>query len=230
MSMPFAQRLFVLVVVVAAIIAGAIFLNNTVLSSLRETAAAEQAIADNLARPASIETIPKIQGLMSKDDDEIFAWFNMKGYTVYNASDETDSDELILYKLPSDMTVEEAEPLYKKGISALTAPEATKLLNGSWQLVVDRSGPTTMVIRYADFSTGDPEIALQNALQKTKYKAKSVTDSGVDDSGNTYEIGTLTTKAGKTYTWKISCIPLAEMYSFSNVPDNACYVGIRLTE
>ncbi len=230
MSLPLRHRAYVAIIVVAAIVAGAIFLNTTVFSSLREIAAAEQAVSDNLAREASIETLPLVQGLMPKDDNALLAWFDKKGYTVYNASEEADSDELILYKLPDDMTLEEAEALYTKGISNLTAPEATRLLNGSWQLVVDRSDTTSMVVRYADFTTGDPQIALQNALQKLKYDADNITDSGTDDSGNTYEIGTVTTKTGRTYSWKISAIPLAEMFSFSNVPDDACYVGVRLTE
>ncbi len=228
-SMPTAQRFFALIIVVVAIIIGGIFVNSTVLSSLREAAQAEAAIETNLSRQASIETLPDLTKLITENDKGIKETFDDAGYTYYDASSTSDSGDLILYKLPSDMTLDEAASLYAQGVSNLSAPQATKLLVGSWQFVSEHSGSTSMVVRYADFSTGDPQVAVQNAMQKTGFDPESISDSGKDESGNTYNLGTV--DVDKTpYTWKISAIPLDEMYSISNMPEEACYVGIRFTK
>lgn len=227
-SMPAGQRLVVLIVVIAAAVIGFVFLNTTVLAALRETAQAEQAIATNLTRQASIDTIPNMTELINMNDEGVREAFEAAGYTVYDASSADDTEDMILYKLPADMTVEEAAAYYAKGISNLTAPQATKLLVGSWQFVSEHSGAKSMVVRYADFSTADPQIAVQNALQHIGFDPESISESGVDDSGNTYSLGTL--KAGDTTcTWKISAVPLNDMYSVSKMPEEACYIGIRLT-
>ena len=227
-DMPVAKKAIVGIVVLVAIALGAMFVNNTVLSSLRESAAAEQAIKDNLARPASIDSLPNMKKLVNLNDAGIKEAFDKAGYTIYDASNLGDSESLILYRLPEDITLDEAAELYGQGVSSLSAVQATKLLNGSWQFVADRTGVTTMVVRYADFSTGDPQVALESALEKTGFDPESVTDSGVDDSGNTYQIGSLKAK-DTTCVWKISALPLSDMFSIKNMPEEACYIGIRLT-
>lgn len=228
-EMPAAKKVVLGIVVLVAIGLGAVFVNSTVLSTMREHAAAEQAIKDNLARPASIDSLPKMKKLVNLNDAGIKEAFDEAGYTIYDASNLGDSEDLILYRIPEDMTLEEAEQYYSQGVSSLDAVQATKLLNGAWQFVAERSGVTTMVVRYADFTTGDPQVALENALAKTKFDPESVTDSGVDDSGNTYQIGSL--KAGDTTcAWKISALPLSDMFSISGMPEDACYIGIRLTQ
>lgn len=227
-DMPLAKKAVVGVVVLAAIFLGAMFVNNTVLATFREQAAAEQAIKGNLARAASIESLPKIEKLVNLNDAGIKEAFEDAGYTIYDASNLGDSEDLVLYRIPEDITLDEAAELYSQGVSSLDAVQATKLLNGAWQFVAERSGVTTMVVRYADFTTADPEVALENALDKVGFDPESVTDSGVDDSGNTYQIGTV--KADDTTcTWKISALPLSDMFSISGMPEDACYIGIRLT-
>ncbi len=229
LSLPAGQRVIVIVLVAIAALLGFLFVNNTVLAQLRESAAAEQAIEDNLARQASIETIPSMQKLITMNEAGIRETFEEEGYTLFDASASTDDDDdLVLYKLPSDMTLEEASGMYARGINNLTAPQATKLLNGSWQFVDERSGITSMVTRYADFSTGDPLVAVQNAIQKTGFDPETITDSGKDDSGNTYSTGTFEID-DKTYVWKISALPLSDMYSINGMPEDACYVGVRAT-
>lgn len=228
LSMPAAQRVLAFIIVAVAIVAGAYFINKTVITTLRESAEAEQAIQNNLARQASIETLPDMADMINRKDKSIKGVFQKAGYTIYDASSTDDSEDMILYKLPADVTPEEAATYYGQGISNLNAVQATKLLVGSWQFVAERSGPTSMVVRYADFSTGDPQVAVQNALEKTGFDPESITDSGVDDSGNTYSLGSL--QAGDTNcTWKISALPLDEMFSINNMPEEACYIGIRVT-
>ena len=227
-SMPRFQRIIAAVVVVIACVLGVVFLNNTVLAGLRESATAERDMNANLAREASIETIPQMSQLVSLGSDDIRVRFAEAGYTVYDATDSNDTSSLVLYKLPSDMGVEEAAALYARGIDSLSAVQASKLLVGSWYFATDYDGGTSMVVRYADFSTGDPERAVQNALTKEGISADLVTESGVDDSGNTYSLGALDAD-GLNYLFKVSALPLSDMYSVSGLPEDACYVGVRLT-
>lgn len=228
LSMPAGQRVVAIIIVAAAIILGVLFVNNTVLASIREAEAAEKAITDNLARQASIDTVPIMSDLVKLDDDEIRAAFANAGYTIFDASALNTSVDMALYKLPADMTTDEAAGMLSKGVNSLTAAEATKLLNGSWYFATERSGGTSMVVRYADFATADPQVAVVHALEKQGIDSSTISESGVDDSGNTFSMGTAEI-GKKAYTWKISALPLGDMYSINKMPEGACYVGVRFT-
>ena len=227
-TMPGAQRVTMAIIVIAAIIIGVVFLNMTVLASMRETAATQQAITDNLARQASIETIPQMTEMVVLSDKEIRKSFEKSGYSIIDVTSTKEDDEMVLYKVPSDMDSDEATALYALGLNTLTAPQATKLLNGSWSFTADRAGLTSMVVRYADFSTGDPQTAVANAIDHEGFDPTTVSESGVDESGNTYNMGVVEVD-GKAYTWKVSALPLSDMYSITGVPEDSCYVGVRMT-
>ena len=228
LSMPIGQKLFALVIVAVAIALGVLFFNNTVLATMREAEATEQAIASNLARQASIDTIPTMAELVILSDDEILQEFDDAGYTIFDASEIANSDDMVLYKLPADLSVKEAEGILAKGISGLDAPQATKFLNGSWYFDTERSGTTSMIVRYTDFSTADPATAVSNAVKKEGFDPETITDSGEDEHGNTYSTGVIELD-DKSYTWKVSALPLSDMYTIKNMPEDACYVGIRIT-
>ena len=229
MSIPAKQRTFAIVIAIVAIAIGAMFINATVLTSMRETAAAEQAIEEGLSRQASIDTIPTMIDLAKMSDDQIRSAFADVGYTLYDASDTSSTDNMILYKLAADMPLDEAQALFAKGINALSAPEAIRLFNGSWYFTTERTGATSMVVRYADFTTADPATCVEAAIEKQGYDPTTISESGVDDSGNTYSMGVVEAD-DKAYTWKISALPFSDMYSIRNMPEQSCYVGIRITE
>lgn len=226
MSVP--QRVTMAIIVVLAIVIGAAFINMTVLSSMREAAALEQAIADNLSRQASIETIPQMTELVTLDDDAIKEKFEKSGFNTIAATDEKDDDVMAVYKLPNDMNTAEATALYALGLNSLNIDQATRLLNGSWYFAVDRSGATSMVVRYADFTTGNLQSAISAAMEKEGIDPASVSESGVDESGNTYNMGVLEVD-GKAYTWKVSSLKLSDMYGIPNLPEESSYIGVRLT-
>ena len=227
-NMPRTQRVIAIVIVGVAILIGMVMVNNFIIAPMRDAATTEQAIADNLAREASINTIPNMASLIGLDNESIKTTFADAGYKVYDASAADESNEMVLYKIPSDMSIGDATVLYQQGIGSLNAEQASRLLNGSWYFAVDRINGTSMVVRYADFSTGDPQIAVQNAIDKEGLGTATTAESGVDDSGNTYSTGTVDV-AGTPCTWKVSALPLDDMYSISGLPAKACYVGVRLT-
>ena len=229
LSMPASQKALAAVIVVAAIAIGALFFNQTVLSTFREAMAADQAIADSLSREPSINTVPVMKNIVKyNDDNKLKKHFEKEGYVIFDATELSGSDDMVLYKLPADVDVNEAAGMLGQGVNSLDAAQATKLLNGSWYFSTQRMGATSMVVRYADFSTSSPQQAISTALDMQGFDPTTISESGEDDSGNTYSMGTVEV-GKKTYTWKISALPLFDMYSIKNLPEDACYVGVRLT-
>ena len=227
-DMPRLQKVIALVILAAAVVIGGIIVNELVISKWRESANAEQAVVDNLAREASIESIPVISSLVTLDDGTVKAELEGAGNKLYDASATDDSSDMVLYRVPSDVATSEAASMYVKGVGSLNAQQASKLLNGSWYFAVDRVGNPSMVVRYADFKNSDPQQAIQDAIKKQGFDASTVTDSGVDESGNTFMSGTVDAN-GTPCTWKVSSVPLNEVYSISGLPEDACYVGIRVS-
>lgn len=182
-----------------------------------------------LAREVSYD-FPLLSSLMPLSDEEIMTALTDAGYTLYERTPVgTDPDggfEVI--KLPADVSLEEAGLMYVQGIDKLSAGDAVKLLKGAWTLTVSRKAGDDMRLRYADFASGTIEKAVQGAMQVEGLENAEVTDSGVDDSGNTYQAGVVSTDNG-TYNWRVSVIELDEVYDISGLPNTAFYVGIRFT-
>lgn len=228
-EIPKPQRIFIVILVIVAIIIGIFIIKDTVISSLQATVLAEKTVSENLARPASIESIPHLANLIDLDDGAIISTLEASGGSYYSAAEASSAENLTIYRIPDDLSVADAAIQYRRGIGALNVSDATFLLNGSWSLQVDRQGSTSMVVRYADFTTGDPETAVQSALAKEGFSADSITESGIDESDNTFTSGTIDV-GGTNCIWKISALPLSEVYSIHGMPEESCYVGIRLTK
>lgn len=189
----------------------------------------QQMLQENLARETSLD-LPQLVNFMTENDEDIMASLTDAGYTLYERTPiGTNPDggfEVI--KLPPDMSVEEAGLMYVKGIDKLSAAEAVRLLKGAWTLDVSRKAGLSMRVRYADFDSGSIESAVQTAMEAEGLENAKVTDSGVDDSGNTFQAGTVKAD-GNTYNWRVSVIDLSEMYDISGLPNTAYFVGIRFS-
>ena len=123
----------------------------------------------------------------------------------------------------------EAGVMYASGVSSLSATDASRLLKGSWTLTVNRTGTTDMRLKFADFSSGSVDAAIQSAIKAGGLTEAAVIDAGTDDAGNTYQSGTIDAN-GTTYKWRVSAIPLSSVYKINGLPDTAIYVGIRMTK
>lgn len=223
-----AGKIFVVAVIVVAAIIGGIFINDTALAPIREAENIQIQTAENLNRPGGIETIPLVTDVINLDDEGILQLFADNGYEWYDMTNANDGT-LTLFKMPDGVSVDEGEALLVRGIDSLNSAQASKILQGSWYFAADRVGGTSMVTRYVDFSTGVPEVALQNALAKEGIDPESQSDAGLDDHGNAYITGNIEVD-GEPCTWRISAIPLKEIYDVSGLPDNAVYVGVRITK
>lgn len=228
-SMPWSQRIIALAIVAVAIIIGFVLVNTFVISRWQAVAATEQAISSNLARPASIESIPKMVNLITLDDDGVKTALAEAGNNMLDLTPRDDSHDLTLYRVPPDMTTDDVLAYYMQGLNSLEAKDASKLFVGGWLFAVDRTGAPSMVVRYADFTTGDPQVAIQNAILKQGFDTGAITETGEDESGNTFSSGTFAREDGTTGTWKVSALPFGDVYSISGLPEKSCYVGIRTT-
>lgn len=228
-SMPAPQRLIAAAFLLVALGIGGYFGFKAIDEVVNAPARAAASVEENLNRDVSLD-LPSLPSLTSYDDEGIRASFDEAGYTVYDKTDEEIAAAGVgfdLIKLPSDVSLEEAGVLYLQGITKLSAADAAKLLNGSWEMIVDRSSGTDYRLKYADFASGSIDAAIQNAIIAEGLDSSAYGDSGVDGSGNTFQAGTVDID-GYTYSWQVSACPLSGVYSVDGLPDTAVYVGIRL--
>lgn len=226
LDMPKPQIAILVVFVIIAAIIGGTFLFN-MLGSITHSAARSQAtLEENLARPASSESLPGLASLLTLDDESIKASFAESGFVIYDMS--SDGGSLDLVKLPEDVSTAEAAVLYAQGTSNLSAAEAALILNGSWRITVDRGDTTNLSLKYADFSSGSVQAAIEAAMVAEGLDVTTLGESGTDDAGNTFQNGTIDV-GGSVYTWRVSAISLSSVYDISGLPESATYVGIRIT-
>lgn len=230
LEMPPIVRYVTVVAMLIAAILGALFVGNYLDKIMNEPIRQQEALSAALTRDVAVE-LPPLASIMPLDDEGVMTYLMENGYTLYERTPlGTNPDggfEVI--KLPSDISLEEAEAMYVTGIDRLSAPEAVTLLKGSWNLTVQRKLGADMRVRYADFESGTIERATQNAMQAEGLANATVTETGVDGSGNTFQAGTVTTEDGSTYNWRVSVIDLSRVYSIMGLPNTAYYVGVRFT-
>ncbi len=221
-----------IMLVLAAALIGAylIFLiyDNVYGSAQREQAAVE----NNLSREVSYD-FPSLPALVPLGGtDAIRQSFVDQGFNLYETTqDEGDIGILMeITKFPSDVSSEEGAAYITEGITTLDATNASKLLNGMWTYSSDYSNGSSMTLRYADFTSGSLEAAIQNAITLQGFDPATTPEDGkgVDDAGNTFQSGSIIIN-DVGYTWRVSTLPLADMYGISGLPEDAVYVGIRLT-
>lgn len=139
--------------------------------------------------------LPALTSYITLNDDEIKQAVADAGLTVIDKGGMSDDPEaaLELIKLPSDVSELDAGLMYNKGVSKLSASEAALLLNGSWTLDADRSDGTSMRLRYADFSSGSLDAAIDAAIAAEGFDPATIAEDGmgVDEVGNTFKQGTV---------------------------------------
>ncbi len=229
MDMPKKLSPIIIGIAAAALVVGiflAISVSNYFASSAeRSEASFEQTI--NRGVTLDLPILPQFVGM---DNASITATLKAAGYSIIDINSitgETSATDLNLVKLPSDVSAADAAIVYSGGISNLTPTQAATYLSGSWRLNVTGGEYLDMRIKYADFTSGDINTAIQSAMVTEGYSASTLGTSGVDASGNTYQNGTIAI-GGVTYNWSVSACALSDVYSISGLPSDSYYVGIRL--
>jgi hypothetical protein len=213
-------------VVVGAII-GVIFLAGFIDEMVNAPQREIEATQENLAREVDYGT-PILPSLVGLDDASIMGVYADAGFTIYDLnSANAEGAGLDIIRLPEGISVVDAGLMYSQGVSNLSSSDAARLLNGSWRLTVGRSGYIDMTTRYADFTSGSAETAIQNAIAQQGLAESSMGEAGVDNAGNTFQAGSVVI-GDVGYNWRISACALSEVYSVDGLPSDAIYVGIRM--
>lgn len=187
-----------------------------------------EATETNLTREVDYG-FPILQSFIQMDDASILQLFTDAGYSIYNlnSADESVGMGFDIIKLPPDVSTVDAALMYGQGVSNLSSSQVALLLNGSWRLTLGRSGNTDLSLKYADFSSGGVDAAVQNAIIVQGLAETTLGESGVDSVGNTYQEGQVNIN-GIIYTWRVSSCELSAVYSVSGLPETATYVGVRM--
>ncbi len=221
------RRPLVILLIIAAVIGGILIFvicDNTINAPAKQAAAIEE----NLERDVPLD-LPDLISLAGLGDEEVLTSLQDTGATFYERSSlgTTEEGGFDIVKLADDVTLADATSMCTTGISKLSAPDAVELLNGSWEFAISHDeGKTDMYVSYADFYAMSLENAVQSGIDNAGLGDLEVLESGTDEAGNTYASGTYETDDA-TYTWRVSALPLSDMYSISGLPDNSCFVGIR---
>lgn len=227
LDMPAPVRRGLAGVLAVAVVIGAIMLfmyyNDVVNAPARDQAALEE----NLAREVALD-LPPLASYMALSDQQIMDELTATGATLYERTPlgTLEAGGFTVIKLADGVSLADAGAFYLAGINNLSAANAVKLLNGSWEFEVGRESGTNLYVSYADFSAGSVEVAVQNAIEAEGLSEAEIADSGIDESGNTYATGSIETEAG-TCTWRVSAVPLSDLYHVSGLPKTAYYVGVR---
>ena len=210
--------------VIAALIIGVAINHNVV---HRDDRLREQVLV--VANRGVSQDVPTVTDFADFSDDDFFTYMQDQGfdYVDMNAINNSPDYTVDIFKLPSDMTSEEASSAYTEGISSLDSVTATKLLSGSWRLTVNRDGGFSYNLRFADFNSDNPNAAIQKAIGAQGLKDTTFTDAGTDSSGNTYQSGQISLD-GYDYTWTVSACNLRSVYRINGMPNSTQYVGVRL--
>lgn len=227
-TIPYKFRFIMAVFVLAAAILGGKVLLDVVDDVINAPKREVEATQHNLMRDIAFD-VPVLTNVIQSDDASIMTSFHDLGYTFYEITsfEETEGNGFEIFKIPTDMSLEEASIYYTKGISSLRSSEAAKLLKGSWMMSVGRSGYLDMKVKYCDFDSGSVETAVTNGVAQQLLNESNLGESGVDSAGNTFQKGTVNVN-GVDYNWQVSSCPLSEIYSVDGLPTTAAYVVVRM--
>lgn len=231
-TMPMPARFVLLAFFLVALAIGGYIVAKTYDTIYGSQERAKAEISQNLSRDVDYQ-LPKLKKYVGLGDEDIFARYDSKGVNYFISSEENEYPDggFELVKLPADVDNAEGQELYNKGISSLKATDASLILNGMWTMVLDRSEGFNVSLRYVNFTAKDMDAAINEAMEQQGFSAKSILKedgSGVDESGNTFKAGTVKI-GGERYRWRVSVIPMEEIYDIKGMPEDAIFVGIRLT-
>lgn len=222
------SRVFAVTIVVAAIAVGgaaAYFaMDNLVLSGMRANAQVEQILEQNAEL-----SLPRLKKVVGTSTQETRSYLESKGAVLVDVPASKQTDETMdVFAVGPNSTAEESAQLLSQGLGKLSNSDFVKLMYGTWRMDAENKAAYTVRVRYADFEADSTDAAINRAMSTQKLTSKDVSESGEDDSGNTYKTGTV--RIGpNSYTWRVSALPLKDMYKIKGLPEDAFFVGLRYT-
>ncbi|MDO5118065.1 MAG: hypothetical protein Q4D34_06225 [Eggerthellaceae bacterium] len=222
-------RRLIPILLLAILLSAAVIIayNMSVMGDVQKT---RDAVAAAIDRDVSLD-LPPLQEYAGKTNEAMLASLKSAGYTIYDNTNDEDRnvDGFDVFKVASDMDAEKAANAYSQGLENLGAVDTARYLKGSWRFLVSRANGAEIRLRYADFDASDPKAAIQAAAEAQGFEDANIADAAVDTMGNTNLSGTFK-KDKVEYTYTISSCDLSQVYDIEGIPENAQFVGIRVTE
>lgn len=195
----------------------------------------EESIAAAINSGPGLE-LPVLNNYVGVTNEEIrqaisgMGWQTIDVDALYaSPNEEVDANSLDLVKIPSDMEYSQAESLFTGNLRRVDTAEALHYLASSWRFTSYATEGIDLKVKYADFHSESIEQAIANAISAQGWTDSTFGESGVDQSGNTYQNGTIQVNEINMH-WSISVCPLDEVYNVSGLPENSYYVGARLVQ
>ena len=228
-------------IVMLALVIGGFFGYKTVDEILHGNDKRMAAIEANVQREVSLD-LPSVLKVFKTPDSKLYQTFTDQGFVMYDSAvyDSSLSDSeapqeeptgVDMIKLPADAELEDAALIYSKGLGGADALTATFYYNGAWRVITDNASHSA-TLKYIDFVSQSPQEVIAAAKVSQGWengKKFKVSESGVDSVGNTYETGVFKS-GGKKYEWRVSTCLVSEAFDIKDFPENAHYVGIRITQ
>ena len=188
------------------------------------------AVTAAISRDVSLD-LPKLQDYAGKTNEAMIESLNAAGYSLYDNTNDEDRnvDGFDMFKIASDIDPEKASNAYSQGLENLKPVDTARYLKGSWRFLVSRANGAEIRLRYADFDSADAIAAIHAAIQAQGFEDANLSDAAEDTMGNTNLSGKFK-KDKVEYAYTISSCDLSQVYDIEGLPENAQYVGIRVTE
>ncbi|MDO4532355.1 MAG: hypothetical protein Q4C36_01400 [Coriobacteriia bacterium] len=230
LEMPLADyRKLLPILLIALVLSAAVIIayNMAVMGDVQKT---RDQVAAAIDRDVSLD-LPQLQDYAGKTNEAMIASLKAAGYTLHDNTNDEDRnvDGFDIFRIASDMDPEKAAQAYSQGIENLGPVDTARYLKGSWRFLVSRANGAEIRLRYADFDSANPTEAIQAAAAAQGFEDVNISDAAVDTMGNTNLSGTFK-KDKVEYAYTISSCDLSQVYEIEGLPENAQFVGIRVTE
>lgn len=225
------RRIFPIIAVVAAlVVAGGVAAYFGLSAAQKAQGNSPEAVASATSNQVDYH-LPSINELKNASSSSLKAFADEQaGSTIDRTSEAASaSGGVELIHLAEGVDLATAAGWYAQGVDSLSAADAARLLNGTWQANLSSSRSYDCRLRFALFDTPDQQSAVSTALEAIGLSGAKQTDQGTDSYGNTYVEGTV--KADKkTRIWRVAACPLSSVYSNSGLPANASYVVVSVED
>lgn len=193
-----------------------------------------ESIEEALHVGAGLE-LPLLNSYVGSDNSSIREALASSGYTtidvdaLYASNEEVDANSIDLVKIPHEMDYDIALDLFQNSLRRASITDAIQYLAGSWRFTSYAAEGIDLKVKYADFQSSSIEEAIASAIANQGWSDSTFGETGVDQSGNTFQNGTIQLN-DYNMNWSVSVCPLDEVYNVSGLPDNSYYVGVRLVQ
>lgn len=200
--------------------------NNAERVSAKETAKN----AELLARPIDLQ-LPLLRDWIWTAPDDARAHLAQSGLSIIDMSTEEDiasNTTYDIFKAPSDLDLGISNAILNRDLAQVRNSDLVHFLSDSWELRYHWDSHFYISTKAYNFSSPTIEDAIAASVAYQGWDVGTVVESGVDTAGNTFQGGTITID-NNVYNWRVSAIPLDQMYNVANLPADAFYVGASLT-